>query len=174
MRGLPGDYRQRSDDQCRHQPDHDLDLGRVRPVGRIVGRQVRRAVAPRERDRQDDHGDHHDQHEQRRPGKGGKILDADAALRIEQIPGAAAQRCHRCQPCQPATKPAQSPFVHVHYLQEVLIGRTMRGCTRPGGPEALATYGQATMARQACGCRRGSGALVPWRAPWPHFPRNSI
>ena len=65
VRGLPREHAEEQDDQRRHRPDHDLDRGRVRPVRRVGGVAVRRAVTPREPQREQDHRHDDDQH---RPG----------------------------------------------------------------------------------------------------------
>ena len=55
VRADPGHGAERDDDEQGHGPDDHFELGRVVPVG-VVGRvRVRRAVAPREQERERDH-----------------------------------------------------------------------------------------------------------------------
>ena len=64
MRALPGQDAQREDDQARNAPDHDLDLGGMRPVGRI-GRLALLgiAIAPSKPQRHEDDRDNDHEHQ---------------------------------------------------------------------------------------------------------------
>ncbi|MNE50265.1 hypothetical protein D3C80_1448300 [compost metagenome] len=77
----PGDGAQADDDQQRRGPDHQLQMGRVVPVGLIPGFLVRLPVLPGEEDGQRHHRDDDDQHQHHRPDQQVALLGGDVARR---------------------------------------------------------------------------------------------
>ena len=82
---------QGNDDEDRDQPHRDFDLGGVRPLRRVGGAGVRRAVFPGEGEGHDDHGDHDQQHQQGGGDDQVSFIQTDLSFWVEQGPLSASQ-----------------------------------------------------------------------------------
>mmetsp|Transcript_39201 Transcript_39201/g.95296 ORF Transcript_39201/g.95296 Transcript_39201/m.95296 type:complete len:253 (-) Transcript_39201:37-795(-) len=92
VRADPRHRSERDDDQQRRAPDHQFELGRMVPVGRVGGGTVRRAIAPCEPERQRDDRDDDQEHQRGRRDDQVGLLPGDVARRVHHHQVAPGQR----------------------------------------------------------------------------------